>query len=60
MSEIVLKRETKNRKPKRTSVIVSPDTYIAVYQLAHEVGITVEQLVDRLLTEALKEVRIED
>ena len=60
MGEIVLKKKANARKPKRTSVIVSPETYVRVYGLAHEVGITVEALVDRLLTEALSQVRIEE
>ena len=60
MAEIVIKRQAKERKPKRTSVIVSPQTYISVYELAQNTGITMESLVDRLLSEALKLVKIED
>lgn len=60
MDQIILKREEKARKPKRTAVVVSPETYIRVFALAHETGITVERLVDTLLTEALKHVKVED
>lgn len=60
MDKIVLKRTASNKKPKRTSVVVSPNTYIRVYELAHDVNMTMEALVDKLLTEALDAVEIEE
>ena len=60
MGEIILKREKKIGKAKRSSVVVSPDTYVRVYQTAQDAGISVERLVDFLLTEALKQVKIVD
>ena len=60
MDKIVLKKVKEERKPKRTSVVVKPDTYVKVYELAHEVNMTVESLVDLLLNKALENVVIED
>lgn len=60
MEKITLKRKPHDRKPKRASVVVSPETYIRVYELANTVNMTVEKLVDLLLTEALNAVEIED
>ena len=60
MEKIVLKKNNKGRKPKRSSVVVSPKTYIRVYTLAQELSIPVEQLVDTLLIEALDAVEIID
>lgn len=58
MGEIILKSKAGRRKPKRSSVVVSPETYIAVYNLAHEIDWTIEELVDTLLKEALPQVKI--
>lgn len=60
MDKIVLKKVKEERKPKRTSVVVKPDTYVKVYKLAHEVNMSVESLVDLLLNKALENVVIED
>ena len=60
MEEIILKRQEKSRKPKRTSVVVSPNTYVKVYTLSQDLGMTMEALVDTLLVEALKRVKIEE
>lgn len=60
MEEIVLRRSAKTRKPKRSSVAISPDTYISIYGLAQDAGITVEKLVDTLLKAALANVKVVD
>lgn len=60
MDKIILKRTQTNKKPKRSAVVVSPQTYIRVYELANEVNMTMEALVDKLLTEALDAVEIAD
>lgn len=60
MEKIILKRKPQEAPKKRSSVVVKPETYMQVYQLAHECGMTVENLVDTLLQEALKSVEIED
>ena len=60
MEEIILKRSEKQRKPKRSSVTVKPATYIKVYETAQDVGITVESLVDLLLTKALEHTKVVD
>ena len=60
MEEIIIKRVAKKGKAKRSSVVVSPETYIKVYETAQNAGISVEQLVDMLLTDALKRVKIVD
>ena len=58
MEKIVLKKVKEERKPKRTSVVIKPETYVKIYELAHEVNITVESLVDLLLNEALNSVEV--
>ena len=58
MEKIVLKKVKEERKPKRTSVAIKPETYVKIYELAHEVNITVESLVDLLLNEALNSVEV--
>ena len=58
MEKIVLKKVKEERKPKRTSVVIKPKTYVKIYELAHEVNITVESLVDLLLNEALNSVEV--
>lgn len=58
MEKIVLKKVKEKRKPKRTSVVIKPETYVKIYELAHEVNITVESLVDLLLNEALNSVEV--
>ena len=60
MDKIILKRVAPTTKRKRSSVVVSPDTYVRVYQLAQEVNMSVESLVDKLLTEALNSVEVVD
>ncbi len=60
MQEIIIKRCKAERKPKRSSVVVSPETYIRVYTLAQDVGMPMEKLVDLLLREALDQVKVED
>ena len=60
MEKIVLKRQSSDKKPKRSSVVVKPETYIKVYALAQELNMTVETLVDTLLREALNAVEIEE
>ena len=60
MEQIVIHRRKNERKAKRTSVVVTPQTYIKIYELAQETGLTVEAIVDRLLMEALQYVKIED
>ena len=58
MEKIVLKKVKEERKPKRTSVVIKQETYVKIYELAHEVNITVESLVDLLLNEALNSVEV--
>ena len=58
MEKIVLKKVKEERKPKRASVVIKPETYVKIYELAHEVNITVESLVDLLLNEALNSVEV--
>ena len=58
MEKIVLKKVKEERKTKRTSVVIKPETYVKIYELAHEVNITVESLVDLLLNEALNSVEV--
>lgn len=59
MKEIVIQKSQANeKKPKRSAVVVSPNTYIRVFELAHEIGIPIEKLVDKLLTEALDAVKV--
>lgn len=60
MTEIIIKKEKRTTKAKRSSVVVSPETYIKVYTLAQETGLSVEKLVDVLLTEAMKIVKVVD
>lgn len=60
MEEIILKRSEKQRKPKRSAVAVKPATYIKVYETAQDAGITVESLVDLLLTKALEHTKVVD
>lgn len=60
MEKIVLKRTAQNKKPRRAAVVVSPETYIRIYEMANNVNMTVEALVDRLLIEAMAAVEIED
>lgn len=57
---IVIKKQDKERRPKRASVVVQPQTYIKVYETAQLAGISVEKLVDILLTDALQRVKIEE
>ena len=58
MEKIILKKVKEERKPKRASVVIKPDTYVKIYELAHEVNMTVESLVDLLLNEALNSVEV--
>lgn len=60
MEKIVLKRQNSNKKPRRSAVIVKPETYIKVYALAQEVNMPVESVVDTLLQEALNAVEVEE
>ena len=60
MDKIVLKKVKKEAPRKRSTVVVQPETYMKIYQLAHECGMTIEGLVDMLLNEALKNVEVED
>lgn len=60
MEKIILKRNPVTKRAKRSSVVVSPNTYVRIYELANEVNMTVESLVDKLLTEALDAVEIDD
>lgn len=60
MEKIILKRVPVDKKPKRSSVVVSPETYVRVYELAHDLNMSMEALVDKLLTEALAAVEISD
>lgn len=60
MEKIVLKRNERNKKPRRAAVVVSPETYIRIYELTNNVNMTMEALVDRLLIEAMPAVEIED
>ncbi len=60
MDQIVLKRSETRRKPKRASVVIKPETYVRVYDLAHDIGMTVETLVDTLLKAALDSVVVTD
>lgn len=60
MNEIIIKKEKRTTKAKRSSVVVSPETYVKVYMMAQETGYSVEKLVDLLLTEAMKLVKIVD
>ena len=60
MEKIVLKRQNNEKKPKRTSVVVKPTTYVRVYALAQELNMSMEALVDTLLREALDAVEIEE
>lgn len=59
MEKIILKRNPVTKRAKRSSVVVSPNTYVRIYELANEVNMTVESLVDKLLTEALNAVEID-
>ena len=59
MEKIIIKKQEPTRKAKRTSVVVKPETYVKIYELAHEVNQPVETIVDLLLTEALKNVEIQ-
>ena len=58
MEKNSIKKVKEERKPKRTSVVIKPETYVKIYELAHEVNITVESLVDLLLNEALNSVEV--
>ena len=58
MEKIILKKVKEERKTKRTSVVIKPETYVKIYELAHEVNITVESLVDLLLNEALNSLEV--
>ena len=60
MEKIVIQKDNTKKRPKRTSVVVSPETYVKVYELAHETGWTVEAVVELLLSEALKCVEVQD
>ena len=57
---IVIKKQNKERRAKRASVVVQPQTYIKVYETAQLAGMSVEKLVDILLTDALQRVKIEE
>lgn len=60
MEKIIIKKQAQKGRMKRTSVVVKPETYVKVYELAHEVNQPVETIVDLLLTEALKHVEIQN
>ena len=60
MEKIVLKRQSIDIKPRRSSVVVKPETYVKVYTLARELNMPMETLVDTLLREALNAVEIEE
>ena len=60
MEKIILKKVKTEPPKKRSSVVVKPETYMEIYKLAHECGMTIESLVDMLLTEALKAVELEE
>lgn len=60
MNKIILKKIEQKAPKKRSSVVIKPETYMQIYQLAHECGMTIENLVDTLLKEALKIVEIEE
>ena len=60
MDKIKLKRVPLEKKNKRSSVVIKPETYMRVYELAHEVNMPIEGLVDLLLTKALENVEVTD
>ena len=60
MDKIVLQRKKQEPPKKRSSVVIKPETYVQIYTLAHECGMTIESLVDTLLQEALKAVEISE
>ena len=60
MDKIIIQRKKTEAPKKRSSVVVKPETYMQIYTLAHECGITIESLVDTLLQEAMKAVEITD
>lgn len=60
MEKIILKKVKQEAPKKRSSVVVKPETYMKVYTLAHECGMTIENLVDLLLQEAIKAVEIKE
>lgn len=60
MEKIILKRTPLEKKNKRSAVVIQPETYIKVYELAHNINMPIEKLVDLLLTKALDAVEVED
>lgn len=60
MEKIVLQRKPLEKKNKRSAVVIQPTTYMKVYELAHEVNMPIEGLVDLLLTKALEAVEVTD
>ncbi len=60
MEKIILKRSERKTKTKRHSVIVKDDTYYNLIDLQMKTGMSIESLVDTLLTEAIKSVEVVD
>ena len=58
VTDQVIELDTFGHLEQRTSVVIKPETYVKIYELAHEVNITVESLVDLLLNEALNSVEV--
>lgn len=63
MVDIVLKKKPRGSRGathRRAYVTVSADIHEQLSYIAHETGITITALADRLLEEALRNVRVED
>ena len=59
MYKIVLKRVEQKPRKRITAVVVKPETYEKIDRICMETGMTIESLVDLLLTKALEDVELE-
>lgn len=58
MNKIILTKQEEKSKMRRATVVVKPETYKAVNDLSLETHRPVEEIVNILLTEALKNVEV--
>ncbi len=58
MGKIVFEKGIRKTQTKRHSVVVQDETYLQILQIQAQTGLTVEEIVNKLLSSALDEVEI--
>ena len=61
MDKIIIAKQPSNRKSnRRATVVIKPDTYMKICDIAFRTNVPIETITQTLLEEALKYVEIEE